>query len=689
MLKMLGTKTSELVEDATKDVSKSDGWLRLWLILSAIAALIIMLVDTALLQRKLQIFTGGFLSLDHFKTPYEAGLFITASLIADLGVTAPLAGVALWSASRLGQNTRSSSIAIVVVIVAPIMMWDFVRYRIQDYLGGAFDFSLTLELADQNIAEILAVVYSHLAAPLGILLGGGAFLIVGIWLGRSLLGGRKRLPTPPRLRSVVLRSALIFMVALGVTCLAWVSSEAQETALARKFSGKMFSSIGEALTDIDRDGYGILRRPLDTEPMNPKIFPYAMEIPGNGIDENGVAGDLPEDVSQSSANSQPADQWVHKPNVILVLLESFRADLVQAEHQGKEITPVLNQLAKDGQSVSLAFSHNGYTAPSRYHLFSGRLHGLRDGTSLIDDFRENGYEVAYFSAQDVVFGGKLYDIGYSRVDVAYDAQMEPERRFTVFDTPGSIGLPFQVIVERVTEYLDGRESTRPLFLYVNLQDTHFPYYHSGIRNIVSAAALSRSEIGPKRIADLWSTYVNTAANVDMALGKIVDAAKRALSDPTPGVIITSDHGESLYDDGYLGHGIVINDVQTAVPMIYVNLPLHMETPFGLVQLRETLRSALSGRPMEGDEINRENSDVQATKSVFQYLGNLKRPRQIAQRFRDRRIVYDFRTKRFQTSDGVWHKTDDLSNQALQEFHSLVHEWERLVVMSYQAKRRSG
>ena len=145
--------------------------------------------------------------------------------------------------------------------------------------------------------------------------------------------------------------------------------------------------------------------------------------------------------------------------------------LVEMEYDGKPVTPVLNKLAAKGVSVKRAFAHIGFTAPSRYHLFTGQLNG-RSSDSLIDDFKANGYEVAYFSAQDVSFGGKAYDVGFHRADISYDARVDPELRYTTFKSPGSIALPYEVMIDKVTDFLSTRSTEQPLFLYINLQDTH-------------------------------------------------------------------------------------------------------------------------------------------------------------------------------------------------------------------------
>ena len=71
--------------------------------------------------------------------------------------------------------------------------------------------------------------------------------------------------------------------------------------------------------------------PSDPDAFNASIYPYAVDVPGNGIDEDGVAGDLPADRGTVSRRAVPAAApWARTPDVLLFVLESFRADLVGA-----------------------------------------------------------------------------------------------------------------------------------------------------------------------------------------------------------------------------------------------------------------------------------------------------------------------------------------------------------------------
>jgi arylsulfatase A-like enzyme len=326
-----------------------------------------------------------------------------------------------------------------------------------------------------------------------------------------------------------------------------------------------------------------------------------------------------------------------------------------------------------GVSSAHAFSHNGYTVQSRRHIFTGSVADIRLGT-LIDDFNANGYETAYFSGQDESFGGVGGQVGFGRASVRYDARDDVERRYSTFSTAGSLAVPFNVVTERVGEFLAKRQqSDRPLFLHVNFHDTHFPYHHAAMQARLPGPVLEQFEIRPERASDLRAMYLNSAANVDRAIGDVLSRL-RAASQGDPAVIVLSDHGESLFDEGFLGHGYALNDAQTRIPLIVANLPLVIAEPFGQADLRDALRRAPDA-PRGGSPTLRQDRD----RPVFQYLGLLERPAQIAFTRLDGQTVYDFRTRRVQFGGGAWRRVEDLDTTERAQFLALANRWERMVI----------
>jgi arylsulfatase A-like enzyme len=170
-------------------------------------------------------------------------------------------------------------------------------------------------------------------------------------------------------------------------------------------------------------------------------------------------------------------------------------------------------------------------------------------------------------------------------------------------------------------------------------------------------------------------YFNTAANVDRAVGNVLDRLRAALPE-APAVIVTADHGESLFDEDFLGHGYALNDVQTRVPFIVHGLPMTIDEPFGQSELRDQIAAALSagGSGGPGPRLARP-----AGKVVFQYLGNINRPRQIGFVDGDARTIYDFRRQRVLLPGSSWRRPEQLGPDERLRFLELVHAWERMML----------
>ena len=650
------------------ELERRHGWAG-WTIAAALAATAF---DAALLQQKKAFFTGGFLASVYTRTWAEAFGFLLASFLLDVALLSALVILARRLTARLRLTRLARVITVMGLASAPMIVMTFVAYRLLAYLGSAFDLSLMFDLTGGKPQEILAVSAKHLIAPAALIAACTAVAIGLVWtLNRFSLGSREAEP-PPRRTWRTVAAALIAGVAIAAVA-AFVS-EAAEDGLPRTASGRVFGTLARYATDVDRDGYGVLGRLRDPAPLNADVHPYAVERPGDGIDQDGVGGDLPADGAQYVEGTRHQAGWQTKPDIVFVVLESFRADTIARIADGVSVTPALDGIAREGLSVAAGYSHNGYTAQSRFHLFSGSLAGLREGRTLIDDFKANGYEVAYFSGQDESFGAAEYAVGFDRADVAYDARQDRKNRYSTFTTAGSLAVPASIVVERVKQFLERRSNNRPLFLYVNFHDTHYPYHHDGIAPLVHAPVLREADISPANERAVKQMYLNTAANVDRAIGETLSAVERRLGH-RPAVIVTADHGESLFDEGFLGHGYALNDVQTRIPLIVRGLPMAIEQPFGQSDLRDAIGTALARADLGEPPRVIENPG----KTVFQYLGTIERPRQIALKNASSMLVYDFRSDTARVGDGPWTRPPSLPPDQAERVTALLHLWERMIV----------
>lgn len=650
---------------------RADGWLPI----SVAGAAGVTIVDAALIERRFGLFRGGFLAPEHLETAGQRVAFLLLSGVADLVVVGLLAGLTLWLANRWGLSPVPRRVLALVVGIAPLALADLFSYELLSYVGDAFDLSLMWDLVGRQPREFLAVGAAHLAEPLWLIAISSALLAALVWLLQ------RRFPGGPAARHrrgpTVTMLALLVLVGTVTVTAGSTLSEPIEAGLRRKPSARAMAIVVNRVSDVDRDGYGVGARPADPNPFDASVHPYAVDIPGNGVDEDGIGGDLPVAASSYSEGAATAPAWAWKPDVILVLLESVRADALDAVIDGRPATPTMRAIAQAGGSAPLAFSHNGFTYQSRYHLFSGSLAGVRGGQTLVDDFKSNGYRVGYFSGQDDSFGGPELAVGFDRADAFFDARSAPGRRYTQFSTPGSLAVPASVVLEKASSFVAGTDRAAPMFLYVNFHDTHYPYHYRAIQPLISRTVLEAGEIGPAHAGELRDMYMNTVANVDQAIGTLIAGVTRVRG-RAPAVIVTSDHGESLFDEGFLGHGYALNDAQTRVPFVAQGLPLVLPEPFGQVEVRQAIWNALAA-PAPADP--RPDFSRHATGSVFQYLGSIDRPREIGRLEPDgRRTLYDFRADRVQPAgEHAWTRPDRLTEPAAGAFLALVRNWEAMML----------
>jgi arylsulfatase A-like enzyme len=298
----------------------------------------------------------------------------------------------------------------------------------------------------------------------------------------------------------------------------------------------------------------------------------------------------------------------------------------------------LNALAARGASSERAYAHTPHTFASRAQLFGGTLTPRAEQRTLVDDFAALGYQVAHFSGQDDSFAGSARYLGSARADHYYDARQDLARHTGRGTSAGALQVSWKRVEERVAEFLDGRQDDRPLFMYLNLVDTHFPFDHAELDPILGAERLERGEIREANRARVVAAYQNCAANVDRGIERIA-ARLRARAPGELAIVVTADHGEALYEEGYLGHGQDLDDAQTRVPFIVAGIGGRWPEPLGVADVRGLLLQNLQqpGPPrLEPEPRHR----------LFQYLSRIDIPRQIALRGVDSQARYDFRSADF-------------------------------------------
>jgi choline-sulfatase len=243
-----------------------------------------------------------------------------------------------------------------------------------------------------------------------------------------------------------------------------------------------------------------------------------------------------------------------RPNVLLITIDTLRADRVGAYGDEKARTPVLDRLAGEGTRFANAFAAAPITLPSHASILTGAYpprHGVRhngifhldaDVETLAERLRAAGY------ATGAVVGSYVLDrrFGLDRGFSSYDDEMGSERA----DSAGFLERSAEQVTSRATEWL--ARSGSPFFLWVHYYDPHHDY---------RPPAPFDEDFGD----DL---YAGEVAYVDASLGQLVDALRAGGRLDDTIVAVTSDHGESLGEHGEETHSLTLYDATLAVPLIF-------------------------------------------------------------------------------------------------------------------------
>jgi hypothetical protein len=375
----------------------------------------------------------------------------------------------------------------------------------------------------------------------------------------------------------------------------------------------------EMATDVDGDGYSLVSAYRDRQPFDPKRHPLALDIPGNGIDEDGLAGDY---LHSAGGEFLPTPRFGReRRHVVLIALESTRAEMLGKHWNGQVVAPNLTAMAASGSHSEEAYSHAGYTRPSLKSLLTGRIEPARPTPSLFSDFRRAGYRTAVLSTEAEDFGGIAADTGMrENSDLLIDARVLRKENINPLAVDVTLLLDARVLLRELDRHFGRRSDwARPTFLYMNVQTSHYPYDFPTTPRFLPGPPVPRDKIRFAYREWTRRTYWNSVAYGDWVVGRIMARLGRLgiLDDGV--VLVVADHGEELFEHDYVGHGQRLNDLQTRIPFVFNRGGMVIPRPVGLTDVRGLLLRA-AGAQMPAPEAGR---------PVFQHTIDLDRPSEIA------------------------------------------------------------
>ncbi|WP_433934090.1 sulfatase-like hydrolase/transferase [Sorangium cellulosum] len=376
----------------------------------------------------------------------------------------------------------------------------------------------------------------------------------------------------------------------------------------------------ERWTDRDGDGMGSHFGGLDCDEGDPTRYHGAQDIPGDGIDQDcsdGALGDAarparalaaaPASASPAApaapaphapaatapaagddrgavvpavltrtttpgavtpaavtpaavtpaAVTAPAPSAPTRPDVILVTLDTVRADHTSAYGYGRDTTPRLAELASRGVLFERAYAASSEMQRAISPLVTGRRLNraardrrawptlLPENDTLAERMKRAGYLTAAVSSFTWISQERGFDQGFDRFEAVY-GEAHPEREATG-----------HLAVKKAIELLAGHaRRAQPVFLWLHLFDAHERYLaHPGIR------------FGSGRTA----AYDGEIAYVDRQLGALIDAVAAGPRAGRTAIIVHGAQGEGLGEHGPVGHGVELYEEVIRVPLV-VALP---------------------------------------------------------------------------------------------------------------------
>jgi arylsulfatase A-like enzyme len=359
-----------------------------------------------------------------------------------------------------------------------------------------------------------------------------------------------------------------------------------------------------------------------------------------------------------------------RPNILLITLDTTRADRLGCYGHERATSPKIDALAAESTLYSRAYSTSSWTLPAHASLFTGKLpasHGARydaEGPLVLRDVIEgperwNVYRARGLAAEELTLASILAEQGYATGAVVGGPWLKRPfglaAGFRDYDDSGIDKLNGRLaedITDRAVEWL-AANGEGPFFLFLNYFDPHPPYRAPGSWRDHFLPGGSTPE-DYARSAEVRSAHYDAEIlYMDYHVGRLLDDLRRSGLYDRTWIIVTADHGELLGEHDEEGHGVQLWEEEIHVPLVIkpararpqgqrVDVPIQLTDilPRVLHELRLPVPPDVQGRADEAHPIVAEYHPVPFRDADGPYASLLELPFKLVRDRSGARLLFD-------------------------------------------------
>ncbi|MBV8757223.1 MAG: sulfatase-like hydrolase/transferase [Deltaproteobacteria bacterium] len=381
---------------------------------------------------------------------------------------------------------------------------------------------------------------------------------------------RDRIRVNPAVRAMAFLAVAVIGLALYVAAL--VPQARAELAWNNTPSRAILQQL-YALADRDGDGIPGALIGADCNDDDPAISPLARDIPGDGVDQNCSGADA---VPEPARGGHPASRSRQSLDVLLITIDTLRADHVGSYGAVHPTTPLLDAFARKATRFAHAYSPSPLTRRALPALLYGRY-----ATTLPFDNKNDAPTLRRnrLPSLPTLFAAAGYQ---TRVVMSVPGILEASwlDGFAATQTVGnsnSIDNATDVTNAALAAYATAASCGQQSFTWVHYFDPHGPY----LRPAGAPDFGDRDE----------DRYDSEIASLDTQIGRLLRELDASGQLAHTIVVIASDHGEGFGEHGYYFHGRSLYDDQIRVPLL-IAVPggagRVIDAPVSLVDIAPTL-----------------------------------------------------------------------------------------------------